>query len=235
MESLLKEIEQLKAALAIQKEKNERLDEECDSLAMDNERLRKELAKFSRTHYPPPPPVTANDTGSISQGPSEISPVVVVNNNVDVFEDNNTPYPNLIKKRITNANDGKNVISTTFFSDLSNGHNLVFSGGVDATIRGYDLLTGVQLLAHRATAPVLVLQASPPYVAAGMMDGSFVIMKLYPFHDDEDDMNASHESPSFIMNFKDHNKYIIALSWSQDGKYVATAGNDKVINIYQQK
>jgi hypothetical protein len=236
MEALLQEVEALKAALAAEREKNERLDEECDLLAMDNERLRMELAKYAHGHHhvlpPPPPPPTA--AVSSTQGVSELNPVVVVNTDIDVFEDNNLPYPNMLKKQIANANDGKNVISTTFFYDLSNGHNLVFSGGVDATIRGYDLIAGVQLLSHRATAPVLVLQAHPPYLAAGMMDGSFLIMKVNPFSDDDEE-ETSYESTPFIMKFKDHNKYIIALSWSPDGKYVATAGNDRTITIYQQK
>lgn len=36
-----------------------------------------------------------------------------------------------------------------------------------------------------------------------------------------------------VQKLKDHNKYVIRTAFSDDGKWIATAGYDKLVNIYE--
>jgi len=227
MDELLQEIERLKAELAAEREKNAALEEECDLLAMENERLRNGPNKNTgrSRNYPPPPP---SESSASSASPSAVS--FEPTYSTEVMIDSNQPYPNTVKRKIANASDGKNVISTTFFYDAEMGYNLVFSGGVDSTIRGYDVSTGVQLYSHRVQAPVLVLAACPPYLAAGMMDGSLVVIKFAPL----DNNNLDNEQAPLVSVFKPHSKYVIAVAWSPDGLFLACAAHDQSATIFRR-
>lgn len=37
-----------------------------------------------------------------------------------------------------------------------------------------------------------------------------------------------------VTTFKDHSKYVVAVKFSSDGRYLATASHDKSVNLYKR-
>ena len=218
---LQEEIQRLNQQLEKITLEKEKLDEECDILAEDNERMRMELLKYESP---------SRDTG-ISNEPQENetlfkkeAPIKGASSvQLEVFVEGRENYVNKQLKQFPNAASGKNVICTAFFHSTEIGQ-VIFCGGVDATIHGYDPLTGIELYTFKSTAPVLTLDCYGSCVAAGSMDGSLLVSYI-----------TSVESNPRIVSFKDHTKYVIALKWSLDGSYLATAGHDKTVNIYKRR
>jgi WD40 repeat protein len=162
-EALKAEIESLKVALNREQKARLRLEEECDLLAEDNERLRALVPHSTSTNAaaPPLPPLSTTTTSTAATV------------DLDFFtEDRDSYCAKSLFKSIANANGGKNVLSTAFLP----AQNLVFSGGVDASLRGYDLSTGEEHVCQSVTAPVLTMACSDSRVAAGMMDGSLAVV-----------------------------------------------------------
>jgi WD40 repeat protein len=225
MEELQREIERLKAQLEAERQAREKLEEECDLLAEDNERLR----SIAPTTAPPVPTTTvASAVAAPVGGMSGESTSSTSAPELDVFVEGESDYAYHLLKSIPNASSGKNVLSTSIFvsnPSLDFG-DLVLCGGVDATLRAYDLMTGVERFKETQTAPVLSIDCSLTHVACGNMDGSALVMVM---------QSLSGESHPVIQKFKDHSKYVIAVRWSRDGEFLATAGHDKVVNIYHKK
>lgn len=167
IEELKLEIERLTEALKQEKEHRFKLEEECDILALDNDRLRALLTEANI-------PLTAQEASKASKNQQVFSSP----DDLEIFIDNGDQFIHHQKKVFANAAGGKNIISTTFFDSSKHSEltDAVFCGGVDNTLRGYDPLTGIEIFNKRVSAPVLLIEASPPYLAAGMMDGSLLIV-----------------------------------------------------------
>ena len=224
MEELQRQIEQLKAQLEAERIAREKLEEECDLLAEDNVRLR------SLAQSAPPAPSSSAVTASTSASDIPVGSMSGHDSipvELDVFSEGDGDYAYQIKKSIANASGGKNVLSTAIFvsnPQLDYG-DLVFCGGVDATLRAYDAATGVELFKEPQTAPVLSIDCSTTHVACGNMDGSHTVILMQS-------LEGTHP---VVQPFKDHSKYVIAVRWSGDGQYLATAGHDKTVNLYRKK
>jgi hypothetical protein len=217
IQRLQEEVLQLRTKLKKVTVEKDRLEEECDLLAEANVRLREELAKYAVQHEAEQEPVL--EDSNLKEDNSH----AIVEDELDVFIEGGDDYANRQQKQITNATSGKNVICTAFFYTEEIGQ-VVFCGGVDATIHGYDPLTGLELYNFKATAPILSLDCFDCCLAAGMMDGSLLLAYI-----------TSIDNNPRIITFKDHNKYVISVKWSLDGLYLATAGHDKTVNIYKNK
>jgi WD40 repeat protein len=225
VKSLQDEVGLLQEQLARMTLERDKLEEECDVLALDNDRLRTEVNRLTRSQ-----PATRKD--KVVEVFSASSAAIV--EDLDIFIDNsNEIFPvNHILKTISNANSGKNVICTAFLcqnpseksNDTEHLPDVLFTGGVDAYVKGYDYLTGIELYSFKGNAPVLCIDCYSHFAAIGMMDGSLMIIYL-----------MSVDSTPHILFYKDHSKYVISVKWSNDGKYLATAGHDKVVNIYVNK
>lgn len=216
---LEEEVERLKDEINRLNQEKDRLDEECDLLAEENERLRGLLANTNIT-------VTPEKAAAIEQKES-VQEVLFTEEHLkheelEVFVDD--PFNNYVNhslKQIPNASSGKNVICTSFFTNEDIG-DILFCGGVDAVLRGYDYHSGIELYTFKTSAPVLTIVCSKHCVACGMMDGSLLLVFI-----------ASPDSNPITITHKDHTKYCIALKWSSDGRYLASAGHDKVLNLYR--
>ena len=222
IEDLHAQIQALTSQLEAEKRKNEQLEDECDLLAMDNDRLRTEVQELHRR-------IPVHDTSlpaMASAGDDDKSASSSNTIALDVFIVGDGQYANRLRKHIQNASSGKNVLSTSIYHSVSNDKipDVVFCGGVDAYLRGYDVSTGIEIYGEKTSAPVLCIDSHDPYVACGMMDGSMMVM-----------MVVDEETHPVQINFKDHSKYVIAIKWSRDGQYLATAGHDRYVHIYKKK
>lgn len=227
----MEEVAELRATIARLIAEKERLEEELDLLAEDNERLREQLSKYQR-EIPNKPEVTENE---ITNGESLPPPPSVPDHQpLDVFidsgEENYVKHP---IKQILNAAGGKNVICTAFLSmpsseDGEKGGDLLLSGGVDGCLRGFDPLTGVELISSRLPSPLLCIAVSGSLIAGGGMDGSLLLVLL----------SSSAHSPFSVSRekvMKEHSKPLVALSWGSEGRILATAGHDKTIHLYNHR
>jgi WD40 repeat protein len=96
------------------------------------------------------------------------------------------------------------------------------SAAVDRTIKIYSIATFDLLDSYAFPSPVLSISvdpSSPRFLIASMMEGSVHLIDLV--------------KREVIQKLKDHNKYVVRSAFSDDGKWLATAGYDKVINLYE--
>lgn len=216
IEKLKDELIELKDLLNKTLEEKQKLEEENDLLAFENEYLRSQLAEYKCKPHPPRPPI---DT-EVEQMPSRIE-------ELDVFQEGDDSFVHQKLHHIANAGGGKNMIATSFFVSPNPEEmgDMVVCGGVDGVLAGYDVIAGVQCFQHRSTAPILCIDCAPPYVAFGTMDGSMTVLH---FEDLTDPF-------PLVQSFKDHSKYVVAVAWSHSATFLATASYDKFVHIYRKK
>eukprot|EP01039_Chlorochromonas_danica_P009711 gene9711-10741_t len=223
IEELQKQILDYQNQLKQYEKRIEILEEENDLLALSNQELQSKLARCDFLS-----PTSSSSHGE--EGQKQNQQVIPTTNGaveeLEVFQEGDGQYVNQKLTQWTNAGNGKNMITTSFFlsPDSHQMGDLILCGGVDGTLLAYDINTRVQVFSQRLPAPILCIECSPPYLACGTMDGSLVIFHFIDLTDPIPLQQILH----------DHNKYVIAITWSKDGKYLATASHDKYVHIYEK-
>ncbi len=155
----------LKIAFENEKKARVGLEEECDLLAFDNDRLNGELAKLKAI-------IESNNWSdkkvtNTSLDGTEGDPV-------DIFVDGDNKYANTLYRKILDANGGKNVLSTCFLVDGS--VDILLSGGVDGVLNGYSI-DGIKLFSYVFAAPVLAIDVHGLTIACSLMDGGLAVVR----------------------------------------------------------
>lgn len=216
------EIERLRLALEKANARIEQLEEECDLLAEDNARLRQEMDDL---RFNPRPTEAVINRKIEEQLESSTSSRVDVAD-VDVFVEGDGKFAQQANLTISDASSGKNVLCTSIFTtqDPDTMGDVVFCGGVDGYLRGYNMKSGVEVYVHRLTGPVLSIACHPPFLACSVMDGTHIIAHIDP-----------ETAELCVASFRDHSKYVVAVCWNADGSLLATASHDKTVNLYRRK
>ena len=97
---------------------------------------------------------------------------------------------------------------------------LAFSGGADCLVRVWDLADGTSIALMGHTGAVVAV-ASPDgnIVASASHDGT---VKIW-------DVSTRRE----LKTLRGHRGAVMALSFSTDGKYLLTGGDDRIVAIWQ--
>ena len=134
-------------------------------------------------------------------------------------------FPQIKSHIIENAHGSSNVLVVKFNLSTS----LIASGGVDFFVRvfssqatkKYEELSSIKL-----SAPVLALDWCPTssnLLAASCMDGSLHLL-TYEIETNKLVLKCSSK--------KHHDKYVVAIRWSSNGKYLATASHDHTAILF---
>lgn len=231
------------SALKDEQRKNAALEEECDLLAEHNCRLEAEIVQLKKdkdTHIR----VTVD-----RQQTTRL-------NGLSLADENSSMATGAFAQKavmtIANAAGASNVLSV----GLIPFHNVVVCGGVDKTLRLFDIHSGGEPIAcYVFAAPVLAIDVfSPPImkntsassdrvvalVGCSMMDGShsIVTVRLSTLTATQSTnasiIAAEDASAGTIQQFHDHSKYVVCLRFSSDGRRFATCSYDKSVNLYGQ-
>lgn len=163
--SLEEEIVALRAALAHEKEERQKLDEECDLLAFENDRLKDELARYKAlTHSS-----SSSHSGNTKVNDTDAHGTEVL----EVFVEGDGKYANSLKAKILDANGGKNVLCAAFMVDGD--IDILLSGGVDGALNGFDS-SGIRLFSYMLSAPVLAIDVNGLTIACSLMDGGSAVV-----------------------------------------------------------
>jgi WD40 repeat protein len=212
LENLKREINQLKQELAIERSKVEKLEEECDLLAEFNEQLQSEMTQLRGL----------KNIGSLevqrTAVPDEEERIDLV---IESFADQSHEYAKNRTSCLPNISGGKNPISTCIFVS-SVGQDIVFCGGVDCCLRGFDLNTNSEILMKQLSAPILCLSSFSSFVGCGLMDGSHFLGIF-----DSRSLELSGEE------LRNHQKYVVGVAFSDSGDFFTTISHDKSVNIYR--
>ncbi len=164
--SLEEEITALRAALAHEKEERQKLDEECDLLAFDNDRLKDELARYKA--------LTPSSSSSHRNNTKKNDITALGGDEVlEFFVEGDGKYANSLKMKILDTNGGKNVLCAAFMVDGD--MDILLSGGVDGALNGFDS-SGVRLFSYILSAPVLAIDVNGLTIACSLMDGGHAVV-----------------------------------------------------------
>jgi WD40 repeat protein len=218
--------------------KRKELDEECDLLAFENDRLKGELAKalLQVSEY--------KLAISLKDNNDKISNDDIVEDCSDILMEGNGKY---VTKEISRLNDvcnGANALCSIF----TNNDGIIACGGADRAITfcSIDKPTSSsslkKLFSINLSSPILTMDQHNSIVAAGMMDGKHIIIDLNNEIDkqNEDKNEINNEDINLNINnnnhniINNHNKYVIAIKWSSDGEFLATGSYDKSVNLYKK-
>ena len=174
----LAHIADLKKQLEKMTAKQDSLEEECDVLAMENERLRTLCQQNG-----------INPDFTIDSGKTKDTGIVT---NIEEDEEflvnagGDDKYACSIGREIQNACGAGNALcveylhltSSTDADTTTEGGcgEYVLCGGVDMTLRLYALSTGTLLYQHELAAPILAIDSVDALVACSMMDGSHAVV-----------------------------------------------------------
>lgn len=204
------------------------LEEECDLLAEDNERLR----SLCRARGVDPDSVAA---AGKQQEVEEAQEEDVEEFLVDAGGDGR--FARLPGRDIANACGTGNALCVDFIQfpedEGEERFNYIVCGGVDKTVRIYSLESREVLFHHEFSAPILAIDSAGALVACSMMDGSYAVISLGVRSCKE---IGGDFSPQVIRNDKDHTKYVVSIKWSSDGgRYLVTASHDKSVILYESE
>ncbi len=152
----------LKIAFENEKKARVGLEEECDLLAFDNDRLNGELAKLKAI-------IESNNWSD-----KKVTNTSLDGLDVDIFVDGDNKYANTLNRKILDANGGKNVLSTCFLIDGD--VDILLSGGVDGVLNGYGI-DGIKLFSYVFAAPVLAIDVHGLTIACSLMDGGLAVVR----------------------------------------------------------
>lgn len=169
-ESQQAEIERLKAALAVAEADKLKLEEECDLLAFDNDRLNGEVTRLKAT-------VESYKAANLSLNNLSLNDTETTEG-IGIFVEGDNKFANSLKLKILDANSGKNVICTTFLVDGED--DILLTGGVDGALNGFNS-SGVRLFSYKLTAPVLAIDVHGLVIACSLMDGGHAVVRIYNF------------------------------------------------------
>ena len=169
-------ITDLKKKLQKLEEKNMNLEEECDLLAMENERLRELCQKHN---------INPDHTGDSTKA-SGVFNLVNIDEGEEFLlnEGGDGLFANSIGRELKEACGAGNVLCVDYLR-LSSGasdaaEDYILCGGVDKTLRLYSLITNEVLYHLELAAPILAIDSIGALVACSMMDGSHAVVRL-PF------------------------------------------------------
>ena len=160
LESLTQEISKLKEELDIERKKRLALEDECDTLAIQNKCLNDLLSRSSS-----------------STSPQNTIQNVVDEDLYDTLQEGDLCFANEILLQIPNASNGLNVTCTAFCSSDTNTSFCVV-GGTDSYVRGYDLHLKTQMFAFHFSAPIIALDCNNNLIACAMMDGTHAVVNI---------------------------------------------------------
>jgi len=217
------------SSLKDEQKKSESLEEECDMLAVHNCRLEAEIAELKKLKETRN--ITVDSNKSVTAAVEKLSLDNRGSSSVSAG-----PFVQESAMVIANAAGASNVLSV----GLIPSHNITLCGGVDKTLRMYDLASGEARSYYQFAAPVLAIDVFTPVglaaanavalVGCSMMDGSHAVVTVTPSSVSSGaDGDASDGS---IQMFHDHSKYVVCLRFSPDGRHFATCSYDKSVNVY---
>lgn len=177
----LAHIADLKKQLEAMTTKSESLEEECDLLAMENERLR---TLCQQNDINPDFSIGNEKKTAVSNIEEEEEEDFLVNAGGDDM------YACSIGREIQNACGAGNALCVDYLhlsssssssdTDTEGGcGEYVLCGGVDKTLRLYALSSGTLLYQHELSAPILAIDSVGALVACSMMDGSHAVVSLH--------------------------------------------------------
>ena len=137
---------------------------------------------------------------------------------VFIIEDGDGKYPSQPNLRIENASGKMNSLSVSYGSLDGSDTNVIICGGVDKTLRVYDL-HGEPLKQIEFSAPILAIDTYGSLVSCSLMDGGHTLVNL----------STSLVDPEI---YRTHNKYVVGTGWSSDGKYLYTCSHDKSVALF---
>eukprot|EP01041_Mallomonas_annulata_P004261 gene4261-8482_t len=211
-EQLILLVSQLREELEREKLSRTKLEEECDLLSIENERLNKVII--------------ASNGNLSSQSQQQPTPSQMLNSvsdsESDILRNGDGMYANIILSRIENVCSGLNATCTAF-CEIDTDTTIAIVGGTDKFVRAYNLETKNEIFGLSFSAPVLAINTFKNFIACSMMDGSHSII------------NSNNPVPESVTHFKDHTKYITNIIWSADGEYLATASNDQSVRLYKRR
>ncbi|GAM22643.1 hypothetical protein SAMD00019534_058180, partial [Acytostelium subglobosum LB1] len=141
----------------------------------------------------------------------------------DLLGDN--VYPKELQEQFTDIHKA-NILCMRFSPDPET--NMMVTGSTDKTIKVTDFITKQVLytftdLAHAAFIALDFCPTDPHLLLASNIDGSTVLLRI-------ESSGIGH----LVQTFKDHQKYVVRVRWSPDGRKFATCSYDKTLKYYAQ-
>jgi WD40 repeat protein len=243
------EYNSLLASLKEERKKTSALEDECDLLAEHNCRLETELAAL-KVNQP------VSSTPSLSSGVGSLKRPDVDVNSLSLGDESTSIAAGIFVQEsamtISNAAGASNVLSVGILP--LPGRSIAVCGGVDKTLRLFDLASGDPLAVYSFAAPVLAVDVfmSPGVdtdydnsgdgqrlvglVGCSMMDGSHAVVSVRAaavrFPATRGAVGATEDSEEDVQLFHDHSKYVVCLRFSPDGRRFATCSYDRSVNLY---
>ncbi len=170
-----------------EKDRKIALDEECDLLAWEIERLKGEVHRLEQSNI-------KTHVSSAASAAAAAGPASAVTAAEIFFREGDGKYPSTLAKTFSDACGGKNVIATAFCDTSKlpsvpglDSYDLLLCGGVDAMLYGYiyqsngshDSAAGTgdrTLFQIAMNSPILSIDTCGPLVACSAMDGSHMIV-----------------------------------------------------------
>jgi hypothetical protein len=175
------DIETLRAAYEREHELRLQLEDDCDLLALENERLRGELAALLDGKEMIDDTISAATSAAAAASSKDAEGYALVRRDqapmVDTFVDGDGCFAKSLRLQVADACGGRNAICTTFshFAE-SQGTDILICGGVDNCLSGYDGEDGQKLFSYPLSSPVLALDSFGHMVACSMMDGGHAVV-----------------------------------------------------------
>ena len=204
----------------------EELEEECDLLAFENDRLRTKLQTMEGSSAVAESAIVDKDRLS----PTGLKNDAVIVNWDELLREGNNRFARTLKIRIENACGGSNVVCAAIVHCIDDTADIIVCGGADKTLRCFTLHNSTQISCFNLSAPPLSIDVFNQFFASSLMDGSLVIASVSRGETSHTEL----VSVDLIATFKDQNKYAVCVKWSPDGELLATACYDKTVALYKK-
>lgn len=224
--------------------KRKELDEECDLLAFENDRLKRELEKALLQVSEFKSAITLKDNND------KISNDDNIEDCSDILIEGNGNYATKEISRLNDVCNGANALCSIFTSN----DGIIACGGADRAITFCSIEKPTssssikKLFSINLSSPILTMDQHNSIVVAGMMDGKHIIIDLNneinkrdeenklineneEINDQGINLNINNNYYNIINN---HSKYVIGIKWSSDGEFLATGSYDKSVNLYKK-
>ena len=237
------------------------LEEECDTLALANvelqrevHELQKKLADATRGAFAAKgcaPSNTSSKTSGANEDDSKLEDVEdFLHEDAPVVLSSDGGGSACKQKRLVlkDACSGTNPLSVIFVylspgdpgsgstssssSDSTEEITFIACGGVDKMVSLYDL-RGNRRAQWLLSGPVLALSHSDGLLAAACMDGAVYIIDMSALPDkDAKPAGADLAAQSQVQLLEKHTKWAVGVKFSPDGTFLATLGHDRQAHLY---